>query len=198
MSNWFVIEHSDKLDFDKQKMYETCFQRVYEDRCFKTIDNVIEGYVSERIFRDPIHPLLVRHETDTLYDKFVTCRKIAVIHNAYVWKCRSSSIASRTLENDVKQYIGCPEFRYEPNDNWDSCTNFKVFDGIFEQLEELNVSAGEFMFNPNYGIIYLNEGARGGTTFKRMLDEGIIKRDAIANIKMIERNLSELLNGGAM
>lgn len=154
------------------------------------------------------------------YSRYTTGHKMSIVYNTLLSTHIKKFVQFATeedalpvieiMEREIKDYIGCDTVTYDPFDEW-ADTRIKrdytnktyeskkyyrapatgLLDGITDQIAELGISIGEFMFNPNYGIIYI-EGRNGqDNIFSKMLREGIINRDAIANIDMIERILSE-------
>jgi hypothetical protein len=154
------------------------------------------------------------------YSKYTTGHKMSIVYNtllsAHIKKFVQFATEEDVLpvievmEREIKDYIGCDTVKYDPFDEWTdrgikreypektdeskkyySAPATGLLGGITDQISELGISIGEFMFNPNYGIMYI-EGRNGqDNIFSKMLREGIINRDAIANIDMIERILSE-------
>lgn len=154
------------------------------------------------------------------YNKYTTGHKMSIVYNtllsAHIKKFVQFATEEdvlpviKIMEREIKNYIGCDTVTYDPFDEWadrsikheypekadESKKYYRapktgLLDDITWQIAELGISIGEFMFNPNYGIIYI-EGTNGhDNIFSKLLREGIINRDAIANIDMIERILSE-------
>ena len=202
MGKWLVIEHADKLEFDKQKMYECLWAIEYcKDGTRKILENTISGYSRIRL-TNPIMVALVAHSPYMMYDKWVAEKKIEILYNAVInfgidepteLDFNDDILPARSvIEYEIKRYVGCEKVTYAPDYEYycvetDYSTGTKryrangvgAFDGILEQLDELNISFGEFMLNPNYGIIYVNESADGSDVFSKMLNDGIINKDAI-------------------
>lgn len=156
------------------------------------------------------------------YSRYITGHKMSIVYNtllsAHIKKFVQFATEEDVLpvieimEREIKDYIGCDTVTYDPFDEWVdgrikrdypektdeskkyySAPTTGLLDGITDQIAELGISIGEFMFNPNYGIIYIDGRNGQDNVFSKMLREGIINRDAIANIDMIERILSECM-----
>ena len=197
------------------------YKEYTRDGNWKTTENLIKddydafvrGPLCVFLQPDPIIPFCY-------YNKYTTGHKMSIVYNtllsAHIKKFVQFATEEDVLpiieimEREIKDYIGCNEVTYDPFDEWadggikreypektdESKKYYRapttgLLDGVIDQIEELGISIGEFMFNPNYGIIYI-EGTNGqDNVFSKMLREGIINRDAIANIYMIERLLAE-------
>lgn len=221
MRKFIVIKRKHETAFDKQKLYKDVFYREWENGEWKTTDNLIKdehslhasGPLEVFLQPDPNIPFCY-------YSKYITKHKMSIVYNtllsAHIKKFVHFATEEDVLpvieimEREIKDYIGCDTVKYDPFDGWTdrgikreypektdaskkyySAPATGLLGGITDQISELGISIGEFMFNPNYGIIYI-EGRDGqDNIFSKMLREGIINRDAIANIDMIERILSE-------